>query len=497
MEEQVAPVRKPGERYKMLIVDDEPDNLDLLRRNFRREFAVVAGNSAFEGLELVRQNPDIVIIITDQRMPGKGGIEMLQESVPLLPFAVRVVLTAYTDVKYLVDAINSGCVYRYVTKPWSPEELNAVVKQAIHYYELNERSRIMTAEIKRMQEYQENILRSVSNGIVTFDLEGRIQAANRAAELILGSPEATMKGKLPQEVFGEDFAGKLAEALARVGQPVTAPGPSDPVYKTQLPERGTVWLEIACSGLFDRESQRIGSVCIISDHTQQILLEEERRKQEEEKLRLRDMFGRFVAEAVVQELLRDPSRVALGGQRQVATILFADVRGFTTLSEKLDPEEVVHYLNKYLAVATESILKANGTLDKYIGDAVMAIFNAPLPQPDHAFAAAKAALGMQEAVTVLNETSPVKVGYGAGLNTGDVVVGNIGTERLMNYTAIGDTVNVAARLQGTAKAGEVLMTKATYDLISDRVEAELVGEIQVKGKALPLTVYRLHRLLRD
>jgi adenylate cyclase len=215
-----------------------------------------------------------------------------------------------------------------------------------------------------------------------------------------------------------------------------------------------------------------------------------------ERKRVTDVFGRYVAPQVVQEILNTgKENLRLGGNRKEITALFVDIRGFTPLSEKATPEEVVGILNEYLNLCAEAIFKYEGTLDKFIGDATMAIFNAPLDLKDHAFRAVQTAWAMKEGSVklqgIIQEKFGKNVRFGIGINTGQAVVGNIGAEIRMDYTAIGDTVNTAARLESNAKPGQILMSKTTYDLVKDRVKAEYLGEIKVKGKSDGIPVYQL------
>ncbi|MGH6915356.1 MAG: adenylate/guanylate cyclase domain-containing protein, partial [Geminicoccales bacterium] len=191
--------------------------------------------------------------------------------------------------------------------------------------------------------------------------------------------------------------------------------------------------------------------------------------------------------------LVNPDDVQLGGARQEVTILFADLRGFTTLAEHREPEEVVTILNRYLALATREIFAELGTLDKFLGDGVMAIFNAPVELPDHETAAIRAGLRMQRQLRRMVEDAEdgLSIGFGVGINTGPAIVGNIGTSELMNYTAIGDAVNVSARLQAEARLGEVLISESTYRRVEDRFSVEELGPRQVKGRSQPVLVYRV------
>lgn len=218
-----------------------------------------------------------------------------------------------------------------------------------------------------------------------------------------------------------------------------------------------------------------------------------------EKIRRKKMlstFKKYVASQVVDELTRDDSfTLRLGGEKRNVAVLFVDIRGFTPLSESLEPEQVVSILNEYLALTTSCILNRNGMLDKFIGDATMAVFNAPFDLDDYVFRAVQAALEMRAGADALaeklQEQFGKKVSFGIGVNCGEAVVGNIGCEFRMDYTAIGDTVNTAARLESRAGAGEILISEAVYDKLKDRIEAEEVGPMELKGKSKAVMVYRV------
>jgi adenylate cyclase len=215
-----------------------------------------------------------------------------------------------------------------------------------------------------------------------------------------------------------------------------------------------------------------------------------------ERKRVTDVFGRYVAPQVVDKILNEGQEgLKLGGTRKEISVLFVDIRGFTPLSEKADPEEIVEILNSYLNLCAESIFTYGGTLDKFIGDATMAIFNAPLDLEDHAFKAVQTAWKMKEGSKELKDKLFERYGrtveFGIGVNTGIAVIGNIGAQVRMDYTAIGDTVNTSARLESNAKPGQILISEATYERVKDRVEVIALGEIKVKGKAQGIPVYQL------
>ncbi|HHY73790.1 MAG TPA: CHASE2 domain-containing protein [Bacillus bacterium] len=212
-----------------------------------------------------------------------------------------------------------------------------------------------------------------------------------------------------------------------------------------------------------------------------------------EKARVTGLFGRYVSKGVVDEILASKEEVKLGGIRKDVTLVFVDIRGFTPLSEKMEPEEIILILNEYLDLCTRAVFKFEGTLDKFIGDGVMSIFGAPIEQPDHAERAVRAALEMKKNSIAMAERLEKKYGravyFGVGINSGPAVIGNIGSTDRLDYTAIGDTVNLAARLESNAKPGQILISENTYERIKDLFVITPLEAIQVKGKEKPVQIY--------
>lgn len=212
-------------------------------------------------------------------------------------------------------------------------------------------------------------------------------------------------------------------------------------------------------------------------------------------------FKKYVAPQVVDEISKSGDfEINLGGQKRHIAVLFVDIRGFTPMSEGLQPEEVVDILNEYLALTTKCIFQNGGTLDKYIGDATMAVFNSPFNLDDYIFRAVctawDIAAGSAELEQKLQEKFGRTISYGIGVNCGDAVVGNIGCDFRMDYTAIGDTVNTAARLESNAKAGQILISDAVYEAIKDRVQVTEIGTIPLKGKSKEVMVYQVDNIRR-
>jgi adenylate cyclase len=218
-------------------------------------------------------------------------------------------------------------------------------------------------------------------------------------------------------------------------------------------------------------------------------------REQRERNRVTGIFGRYVSKGVVDEILSSDQEIKLGGVRKDVTLMFVDIRGFTPLSEKMEPEDVINILNEYLDLCTKAVFTYEGTLDKFIGDGVMSIFGAPIEQEDHTLRAVKAALEMKSGsdglAKRLQEQYGRTVSFGIGINSGPAVIGNIGSQDRLDYTAIGDTVNLAARLESNAKPGQILISKDTYERVKDDFIITPLESMKVKGKEQPIMVYQV------
>ncbi|MCL4394707.1 MAG: PAS domain-containing protein, partial [Chloroflexi bacterium] len=335
-------------------------------------------------------------------------------------------------------------------------------------------------EIGTLKTFQDNIFASIASGVLATDLDGRITALNRAAETIFGVSASESLGRPFRETLPELGVAPILERIDQVTRAATRRAAVE--IESHIAERGLVNLSCNISSLKDASGNPQGIAIVVDDVTEKRSLEA-----------TGAMFRRYVAPAVVDRLPANPDWLKLGGQRQEITILFGDIRGFTRFSEPLEPEELVDVLNAYLSVAADAILQHEGTLDKFMGDAVMGIFNAPLPQEEHPLIAVKAALAMRAAVTSLHERLPkaLRLEFGVGIHTGEAVVGNVGTEQQMNFTAIGDAVNLGKRLQEKAKGGQILLSQQTYQRIRGSVSAKKLAPIQLKGRRAVTNAWEL------
>jgi class 3 adenylate cyclase len=211
---------------------------------------------------------------------------------------------------------------------------------------------------------------------------------------------------------------------------------------------------------------------------------------------LRTLFGRYVSEKVAAEIVADPGRhLKLGGEKREVTVLFGDLRGFTPLAERLDPEDAVDILNVYLTHVIDAVFEFGGTLDKFRGDGFMAFFGAPMRRDDDASNAVRCALSMQQRLkgVTFAKFPDLRLHMGVGINTGTVLAGNIGSERRTDYTVIGNEVNVAQRFESNAGPGQILITGGTYEYVKDTVEVRELGQLRVAGKQEGVMAYDVLR----
>jgi adenylate cyclase len=217
-----------------------------------------------------------------------------------------------------------------------------------------------------------------------------------------------------------------------------------------------------------------------------------------EKEKIKRAFSSYVARQVVDEILKHPDEYTFTGERRNVTVIFCDMRGFTPLTERLPPEEVVAALNDFYSLMIDLTIKNEGYLNKFLGDAVMAIFGAPTAYPDHCIRAVKTALAMQASVAELSAQRVAQgkeaMSIGIGISAGEAVAGSVGTEFQTEYTVIGDRVNLAARLESNAKPGQILVSEETYRQVADQVIANCLGPMSVKGKEEPVIVFEIAAL---
>ncbi|HLF02258.1 MAG TPA: adenylate/guanylate cyclase domain-containing protein, partial [Anaerolineales bacterium] len=330
-------------------------------------------------------------------------------------------------------------------------------------------------EVTRLKNLLDNVFFSINSGVITTDVADKVTLFNRAAEMILNVPAAQVVGRNYDVLPPLD--GGLSAVLAEVK---TADKSFAYEVNPTLPGRGAVDLSLSLAPLKDAARTTQGVAIVVDDQT------------ERKRLRSKfELFQKMVSPAVIDRL--NPNQLKLGGDRQLVSCLFADIRGFTNFSEYLDPVQLLDVLNRYLGAAADAVLLNEGTLDKFLGDAVMAIFNAPEHQEDHTMRAVRSALQMRNDILALHEVMApqYRLSFGVAINVGDAVVGLVGTKQRVDYTAIGDTINTAKRIQENAKAGQILLSDSAYEQVKNYVKGNPLEPMKVKGRMQPVQVYEL------
>jgi PAS domain S-box-containing protein len=332
-------------------------------------------------------------------------------------------------------------------------------------------------EVTELKNLMEDVFASIASGVITADTEDQITLCNRAAEAILEMPQEKLLGGSLRELLlplDPDLGQKLEDVKTTdtrfVGLEL---GPV-------LESRGRIDLSLNITPLKTTEGKTRGVALVLDDLTEKRRLEAQRR-----------LFERMVSPAVIDQL--DPDGLQLGGRNADITTLFADMQSFTAFSGSTEPEVLMRVLNEYMAVAAEAVLDEEGTIDKYQGDGFMAWFNAPIEQPDHTLRAARAALALVQGVSKVHGDMPeeFRLSFRVGIHFGEALLGLVGTEQRVDYTAIGESVNIAKRLQENAVEGQVLISKAVADRIKKQTEVKSASPIQIEGRDEPLEVFEL------
>ncbi len=339
---------------------------------------------------------------------------------------------------------------------------------AVENARLFESVRSTLSEVTELKNLMDDVFGSIASGVLTTDLKDCITLSNSVAETILGESQSNLLKKEVSKIplLNDLNIPRYLSNVRKNNQQITGLQ-----FNPHSHQSGSLFLRFNLSPLQDASGTTLGVAIVMEDVTETRRLEAQRR-----------LFERMVSPAVIDQL--NPDELDLGGTRTEITTLFADIRGFTSLSERCDPETLVSVLNHYLGAATEAVLEEEGTIDKFIGDAIMAFFNAPITQPDHQLRAVRSALHMREAINAIHDEFPpdLRLSLGIGIHTGEAVLGLIGTQKRMEYTAIGDSVNIAKRLQENAAPGQILISAQALEGVKHSINARPIPPLQAKGK---------------
>lgn len=506
-------------KLRILVIEDSPDIRDFLIEGILKphEFEVETAADGIEGLhKAVLTQPDLILM--DYELPRLTGLQVLRKlrhdnhRVPVI------LMTSHGSEQIAVEFFRLG-IHDYLIKPFKPSEMLDAIENALSVHHLEREKEALTYRmVKTNQELEQrlielNELYSVGKSITALKephimleriVDAVLQMTNCEACTLYVADVKT--GELKRQIRKEQTGNESYPNGANLLKPPFLNGYNTTTTETQrelfVPLRagdkvvGTIGVKKRSGEEFTEHNEKLlrmlGDYAAIAIHNLQLMHQLHVNK-EREKKQIRGLFERYVAPTVVEQLLTQPDEVELGGTRRTISVLFADVRGFSSFSARTSPEVLVQLLNQYMRVAADAILDQQGTLDKFMGDAVMAFFNAPLSQPNHPLRAIRAAWALCQSVKNLHRYLPEshRLHFGVGVGVGEAVVGNIGTSQMMNYTVIGDSVNKIKRLQENAKGGQILISQETRDLVHDFVEVKLVGDIHLKGQSRPEPIYEI------
>lgn len=423
------------------------------------------------------------IVTTDAQQDPRFNVNVSVRALRLrsiicVPLAIK---ARTIGVVYLDSRVAPG-----LFSPHDPDLLTAFANQAalaIENARLFDALRAQVVEISRLEQLQARVLGSITSGVITVDGRGVIASFNDAAAETFG-------------VAGRTMIGKPARALEALIPGITTIlsdnlMPSKPSeLDAHHPTRGDLELEVRTAPLdLPDGTGTHGWAIAVTDLTERRKLERLHAADVEQRRMIRDAFARYLAPHVVEQLMRAPGGVALGGERATATILFADICAFTELADRLEAEAVVEILNHFFSAAVQIVFEHDGLLDKFYGDGLMVVFGPPRVRDDDATRAIAVAQALHHAAaTIQADGAPLKLAI--GIATGEVVAGHIGSPKRMDYTVIGDAANLASRLQGAAPPGSTYADERTYTRLKAAPPAEkLIAKI--RGKAEPVTIFAM------
>ncbi|MDH5716020.1 MAG: PAS domain-containing protein [Spirochaetia bacterium] len=367
-----------------------------------------------------------------------------------------------------------------------------VAGNLFHNSTMVEELRNHLSKIEKLERYQENIFTSMNNLLITTDSKGCISYYNQTAKKEMGFDELIL-GQNLQNIFKSKLDKKIITAIEDANKSGRELLGLEGILKKEKKE---IDFSLNISPLKSKRGKNDGIVLLFTDQSKERELKKQIKIVSEERRAIKDMFSRYLSNEVVTALMESPELVKLGGAKKTATIFFADIRGYTSFSETKSPEHIIEILNEYFSEAVEIIIKNKGFIDKFIGDCIMAAWGVPMvSEKEDAISAVTSAVEIQNLLKSRNrhffkgDASHLKVGI--GMHTGPLVAGNLGSQRRMDYSVIGDTVNIAARLEGVSKAGEIIITEDTRKFLDNIFKLEKREAVKVKGKEKPLQIYNV------
>ncbi|MEG4032545.1 adenylate/guanylate cyclase domain-containing protein [Microcoleus sp. S36b_A4] len=525
----------------IICVDDEKTVLRSLKAELQEavgnDYIIEIAEGGQEALELIEElledGDEIPLIISDHIMPDMKGDELLKQAHIISPKTIKIMLTGQADIGAIANAINSANLYRYITKPWQAEDLKLTIREALNSYiqdkqlaqqnaqlqqinqefaELNSQQTVLIAKLHDNENRLTQFLEAMPIGVGVLDADGQPYYINRKAKEIFG------KGVVP-----DTSSKQLSEVyqLYQAGTNQKYPTENLPIVRALKGESATaddaevhqdakiIPLEIFATPIYDQQGNIVYAINTLQDITERKEAEAERKKFIEDlfevnchleisleaELEIAEATSRFVPNEFLAFLGCDSIvDIKLGEAVELEmSVLFSDIRDFTTLSEKMTPEENFKFINSYLSRMEPLIVENQGFIDKYIGDAIMALFS------EGADDALKAGIAMLHTLAEYNRDRAslgyVPVEIGVGINTGSLILGIVGGKSRMDGTVISDAVNLASRIESLTKnyGVSLLITQQTFDRLTNPADyaIRVIDKVQVKGKSEWVTVYEV------
>ncbi len=431
--------------------------------NWENDFPLISKNLAiFKNIIEMRKGK----ILTEE------DNDALQEKLNEKNLIITPILTKNKSIGFMVLANKET---RSGTEPFNHLDLDLLSSLSNQVAVAMENAKLFK-DITKEKQFNESILGSIATGVITFDKLGEVDSINAAGLKILKMQKEEIIGNHYLYLFEKD-----EEILSLINSSENEGKINSEINLSFHTVSEETIINISIAPRIDPEKDVQGLVMAIEDIS--------------DVSKVKNTFKRYVSKQVVDELLDNEDKLNLGGEEREATILFTDIRGFTSMSEKMDPKTVVSTLNEYFSEMIDIVFKYNGTLDKIIGDELMIVYGAPLLSEDDTIRAVNTAIEMQLCIKEMNKKRKKKkeaeILVGAGINRGNVVSGNIGSREMMDYTVIGDTVNLGARLCSAAKPGEILVSTSVYESSKNDFVFKKLEPILVKGKEKKVNVYRV------
>ena len=362
----------------------------------------------------------------------------------------------------------------------------------LHNSVLYTQLREYVSQIEQLERYQKNIFSSMSDLLITTDAAGGIHYFNDAAADKLGLEDDHI-GENLDDYFKRRLTRKTLNAIKRADSSENPILGLEGILKN---ENGGIDYSLNVTPLRGKRGRKEGLTLIFKDQSAEMEMKNLMSDAIEERRAIKDMFSRYLSQDLVSHLIDSPDLVSPGGAKKNATVFFADIRGYTAFSESQEPEIIIEILNEYFREAVEIVIDYGGYIDKFIGDCIMAAWGVPVPGGDQdAVNAVKCAVEIQKLVASKHrkffhgQAESLKIGI--GMHTGPLVAGNLGSSRRMDYSIIGDTVNLAARLEGVAAAEEIIITDSTLAKLDDSFNVEKRKPVKVKGKKAPIDIFNV------